>query len=67
MMRVLGPQYPDVKASIQIKGYTTGENYIIHVCYECDPDQSPNGKPIDTKGKLAETFSGKWVCGTYMI
>jgi hypothetical protein len=53
----------------KLKDTTTGENYIIHVCYECDPDQYPNGKPIDPyTDKLAEpNEKGEWVCGECQI
>lgn len=32
----------------------TGETYRMHICYEYDPDQYPDGKPIDPSDKLAE-------------
>jgi hypothetical protein len=38
----------------RLKDTTTGENYIIHVCYECDPEQYPSGKPILPEDKLAQ-------------
>jgi hypothetical protein len=48
----------------KLKDTTTGENYIIHVCYECDPEQYPTGKPILPSDKLAEpSEKGEWVCG----
>ena len=37
----------------KLKDVTTGENHIIHVCYECDPEQYPEGKPILPSDKLA--------------
>ena len=38
----------------KLKDTTIGANYIIHVCYECDPDWYPNGKPILPSDKLAD-------------
>jgi hypothetical protein len=37
-----------------LKDTVTGETYRMHICYECDPDQYPEGKPIDPSDKLAE-------------
>jgi hypothetical protein len=52
----------------KLKDTTTGENYIIHVCYECDPDWYPTGKPILPSDKLAEpNEKGEWVCGDCQI
>src|SRR5215203_5278775 len=52
----------------KLKDTTTGENYVIHICYECDPDQYPNGKPILPSDKLAEpNEKGEWVCGECQI
>ena len=52
----------------KLKDTTTGQNYIIHVCYECDPDQYPNGKPILPSDKLADpNEKGEWVCGDCQI
>jgi hypothetical protein len=53
----------------KLKDTTTGESYIIHVCYECDPEQYPNGKPIDpTTDKLAEpNEKGEWMCGDCQV
>ena len=51
-----------------LKDTITGENYIIHVCYECDPEQYPSGKPILPSDKLAEpNEKGEWVCGECKI
>jgi hypothetical protein len=52
----------------KLRDTITGESYIIHVCYECDPDQYPNGKPILPSDKLAEpNTKGEWVCGDCQI
>jgi hypothetical protein len=37
-----------------LKDTTTGETYRLHIYYACDPDQYPDGKPIDPSDKLAE-------------
>jgi hypothetical protein len=53
-----------------LKDYTTntGETRRIHICYECDPDQYPNGKPIDPNDSMAEPDSkGNWICGDCQI
>ena len=36
------------------KDTETGETFRVHVCYQCDIDRYPTGKPIDASG---------WVCG----
>src|SRR5215207_7874909 len=47
-----------------LKDTTTGETYRVHICYECDPDQYPSGKPIDPSDTLAEpNEKGEWVYG----
>jgi hypothetical protein len=52
----------------RLKDATTRENHIIHVCYECDPKQYPEGKPILPSDKLAEpNEKGQWVCGECQI
>jgi hypothetical protein len=54
----------------RLKDATTGENHIIHVCYECDPEQYPEGKPILPSDKLAEPKAnekGEGVCGECQI
>jgi hypothetical protein len=52
----------------KLKDITTGEAYRMHVCYECDPDRYPNGKPILLSDKLAEpNEKGEWVCGECQI
>ncbi len=34
-----------------------------HLCYECDPDIYPKGKPIfDDKGAIKDSNTGKWIC-----
>jgi hypothetical protein len=46
----------------------TGETYRMHICYEYDPDQYPDGKPIDPSDKLTElNDKGEWVCGECKI
>jgi hypothetical protein len=47
-----------------LKDTTTGETYRLHIYYACDPDQYPDGKPIDPSDKLAEpNEKEEWVCG----
>jgi hypothetical protein len=51
-----------------LKDTTTGETYRLHICYECDSEQYPDGKPILPSGKLAEpNEKGEWVCGECQI
>jgi predicted amidophosphoribosyltransferase len=51
-----------------LKDITTGEARKIHICYECDPDTYPTGKPIDPSDTLAEpNEKGEWVCGKCQI
>jgi hypothetical protein len=41
-----------------------------HICYQCNIDSYPTGKPILDNDKLAEPLpgvSGKWICGSYVI
>ena len=37
-----------------LRDTTTGKTYRFHICYECNPQQYPNGKPIDPSDTLAE-------------
>ena len=47
---------------------TTGETRRIHICYECDPDHYPTGKPIDPSDTLTRpNEKGEWVCGECQI
>ena len=47
-----------------LKDIITGETRRIQICYECDPDIYPNGKPIDPSDILAEpNEKGEWICG----
>jgi hypothetical protein len=47
-----------------LKDTTTGENYQIHICYQCDSEQYPKGKPIDSNDwKAKKDEKGNWVCG----
>ena len=51
-----------------LKDTTTGETYRIHICYQCDPEQYPKGKPIDiTDWKARKDEKGNWVCGECQI
>ncbi|HEU4824440.1 MAG TPA: hypothetical protein VFS97_13530 [Nitrososphaeraceae archaeon] len=51
-----------------LKDTTTGETRRIHICYECDPDQYPKGKPIDPNDSMARpNTKGEWVCGDCQI
>jgi hypothetical protein len=47
------------------KDTETGETFRVHVCYQCDIDRYPTGKPIDATDKLAEPLpdGSGWVCG----
>jgi|SRR5215217_2520526 len=47
-----------------LRDIKTGEKSYIHVCYQCDPDIYPKGKPIlptDINAKRDEK-TGNWVC-----
>jgi hypothetical protein len=49
---------------------TTRKRKRGHICYQCDVDIYPIGKPIDDNDKLAELLpdgSGRWTCGEYKI
>ena len=51
-----------------LKDTTTGETYRMHICYGCDPEQYPNGKPIDPSDTWAEpNKKGEWICGECQI
>ena len=41
----------------------TGETSIVRICYQCDPDTYPRGKPIinDMNAKKDDK-TGQWVC-----
>ena len=40
----------------------TGERTIIHICYKCDPDTYPRGKPIINDMNAKKDEKGNWVC-----
>ncbi len=51
-----------------LKDTTTGETYRIHICYKCDTDKYPKGKPIDITDKYArKEKDGSWTCGECVI
>jgi hypothetical protein len=51
-----------------LKDTTTGETRIIHICYQCDSDIYPRGKPIDVNDwKARPNEKGEWVCGDCQI
>ena len=46
-----------------LKDIKTGETSYIHVCYQCDPDTYPKGKPIlPTDTMATKDEKGNWVC-----
>lgn len=52
----------------ELKDLIAGETRRIHICYECDPDIYPNGKPIDLNDWMArKDEKGNWVCGDCQI
>jgi hypothetical protein len=51
-----------------LKDITTGETRRIHICYQCDPDIYPKGKPIDsTDWKARPDEKGNWICGDCQV
>jgi hypothetical protein len=51
-----------------LKDITTGETRTIHICYQCDPEQYPRGKPIDVNDWMArKDEKGNWICGDCQI
>jgi hypothetical protein len=46
-----------------IRDPKTGITDVIHICYECDPDEFPRGKPIiNDPGATKDLNTGKWSC-----
>jgi hypothetical protein len=47
-----------------LKDTTIGETFRIHICYKCDADKYPTGKPIDITDKYAcKEKDGSCTCG----
>jgi hypothetical protein len=52
----------------ELKDLTTGETRTIHICYQCDSEQYPRGKPIDVNDwKARPNEKGEWICGDCQI
>jgi hypothetical protein len=48
-----------------IKDPKTGITDVIHLCFECDPDIYPRGKPIvNDPGATKDLNTGKWICSS---
>jgi hypothetical protein len=45
-----------------IKDMKTGETSIVRICYQCDPDTYPRGKPIINYMNAKKDEKGNWVC-----
>jgi hypothetical protein len=46
-----------------IKDPKTGITDVIHLCFECDPNEFPRGKPIiNDPGATKDLNTGKWIC-----
>src|ERR671924_139944 len=51
-----------------LKDTTTGETYRINICYKCDADKYPTGKPILYPDEFArQEKDGSWTCGECVI
>jgi hypothetical protein len=53
-----------------LKDYTTntGQTRRIYLCNQCDPDQYPKGKPIDSTDWMArKDKKGNWICGDCQV
>jgi hypothetical protein len=52
-----------------LKDTTTGETFRVNICYKCDIDKYPTGKPIDITDKYArrEENDGSWTCSECII
>jgi hypothetical protein len=47
-----------------IRDPKTGITDVIHICFDCDPDIYPRGKPIiNDPGATKDLNTGKWICG----
>jgi hypothetical protein len=47
-----------------LRDLTTGKIHKINICYYCNHDKYPDGKPIDPSDKYARhTDRGDWKCG----
>jgi hypothetical protein len=48
-----------------IKDPKTGITDVIHMCYSCDIEDYPAGKPIvNDPGATKDLNTGKWVCSS---
>jgi|SRR5215207_8577594 len=46
-----------------IRDPKTGITDVIHLCFECDPNEFPKGKPIvNDPGAQKDLNTGKWIC-----
>jgi hypothetical protein len=46
-----------------IKDPKTGITDVIHMCYSCDIEDYPAGKPIvNDPGATKDLNTGKWIC-----
>ena len=47
-----------------IKDPKTGITDVIHLCFECDPDIYPRGKPIVNDLSATKDEKGNWICSS---
>src|SRR5215207_11753927 len=47
-----------------IKDPKTGITDVVHLCFECDPDLYPRGKPIINDPGATKDEKGNWVCSS---
>ena len=51
-----------------IRDPKTGNTDMIHICYDCDVDLYPRGKPIiNDPGATKDLDTGKWIYRNFIL